>query len=177
MSSEMEIEIRAPSQIRQIELDHMSAWVAQVFHGSSPDDMQWSSDDWHVMVRVNGQVVSRVGIVERTSTVSGQSVKLGGIGGVATQPDSRKRGYAEAALKTAAEFIRNELEVEFGLLICSAQMTRYYRKLGWQLVEGPLMFDQPKGKVTFDGSTKIMILPCTKSDWPPGVIDLCGPPW
>ena len=109
MGSEMEIEIRAPSQIRQIELDHMSAWVAQVFHGSSPDDMHWSSDDWHVMVRVNGQVVSRVGIVERTSTVSGQPVKLGGIGGVATQPDSRKRVYAEAALKAAAEFIRNEL--------------------------------------------------------------------
>lgn len=160
-----------------MELDHMRAWVAQVFHDSGNDDIQWSCDDWHVMVRVGGQVVSRVGIVERTGTVNGQPVKLGGIGGVATLPDLRRHGYAEAAMRTAAEFMRNELRVEFGLLICGTHMMPYYAKLGWQLVKGPLMFDQPKGKITFEDSTKIMILPCGTSDWPPGVIDLCGPPW
>ena len=102
---------------------------------------------------------------------------LGGIGGVATLPDWRRHGYAGAAMRTAAEFMRNELRVEFGLLICGDQMLPYYCKLGWQLIAGPLMFDQPKGKTTFDASTKIMVLPSRKHDWPPGVIDLCGPPW
>jgi len=41
--------------------------------------------------------------------------------------------------------------------------------------KGPLTFDQPQGKVTFTDVTRI--LPCTKKDWPPGVIDLCGLPW
>jgi hypothetical protein len=80
-------------------------------------------------------------------------------------------------METAAAFMRDKLGVEFGLLICGAKMMPYYGKLGWQIVPGPLMFDQPKGKITFDDSTKIMILPCNKHDWPPGVIDLCGLPW
>ena len=176
MGSEMEIEIRTPGQSPKAELELVNAWVAQVFHGDD-QGLQWSSDDWHVMVRVKGQVVSRVGIVVRTGTVNGQPVKLGGIGGVATRPEFRRRGYAEAALKTAAGFMRNGLKVEFGLLICCPKMMPYYGRLGWQPVEGPLMFDQPRGKITFDDSTKIMVLPCNKHDWPPGLIDLCGPPW
>jgi hypothetical protein len=47
--------------------------------------------------------------------------------------------------------------------------------LGWQVVEGPLTFDQPQGKVTFPDVT--MVLPCAGKEWPPGVIDLCGLPW
>ena len=176
MGSEVEIEIWTPGQGPKADLELVNAWVAQVFHGED-QGLQWSSDDWHVMVRVKGQVVSRVGIVERTGTVNGQPVRLGGIGGVATRPEFRRRGYAQAALTTAAGFMRNGLKVEFGLLICSVKMMPYYGRLGWQPVKGPLTFDQPKGKVTFDDSTKIMVLPCNKHDWPPGVIDLCGPPW
>jgi ribosomal protein S18 acetylase RimI-like enzyme len=171
----MNIEIRATNQIPKVELDHMNGWVAQVFAGSDDQDMQWSTDDWHVTVRVDGQVVSRVGIVERMGAVNGTPVKLGGIGGVATRPEFRRCGYAEAALRTAAEFMRAQLRVEFGLLICGDKMIHYYGKLGWQIVPGPMQFDQPQGKVTFTDT--VMILPCNARDWPPGVIDLCGPPW
>jgi hypothetical protein len=65
------------------------------------------------------------------------------------------------------------LKVEFGLLICSAGMMPHWQ-VGLQC-EALLMFDQPKGKVS-SIFTKIMV-PCNKHDWPPGVIDLCGPPW
>ena len=172
----MKIEIQSNHQVPEDERRQMDAWLDQVF-GYDNLGIEWAKDDWSVLARLDGQVVSHVGIVERIGTVEGQPVRLGGIGGVATLPDRRRHGYAEAALRTAAEFMRNELRVEFGLLICGDQMMPYYGKLGWQLVEGPLMFDQPKGKVTFGDSTKIMILPCGTSDWPPGVIDLCGPPW
>jgi aminoglycoside 2'-N-acetyltransferase I len=172
----MKIEISSRREMQEVERKQVDAWVAQIF-ADEADNLVWSSDDWYVSVKLDGQMVSHVGIVERTGTVDGQPVKLGGIGGVATRPDWRRHGYAGAALRTAAEFMRNELRVEFGLLVCGDQMMPYYGKLGWQLVAGPLMFDQPKGKTTFGDSTKVMVLPCNKHDWPPGVIDLCGPPW
>ena len=172
----MKIEINSRREMQEVERKQMDALVAQVF-ADEVDNLVWSSDDWTVSVKLDGQAVCHVGIVERAGTVNGQPVKLGGIGGVATLPGWRRHGYAEAALRTAAEFMRNELRVEFGLLICGDQMMPYYGKLGWQPVAGPLMFDQPTGKITFGDSTKIMILPCNKHDWLPGVIDLCGPPW
>jgi len=170
----MEIEIRTSSQIPKAELEQVSAWVTQIFSDDN-DGLQWATDDWHVMVRLDRQVASRVGIVERMGTVNGQPVKLGGIGGVATLPAYRRRGLAHAAMAKAAEFMRNELKVEFGLLICGTKMILYYGRSGWQVVQGPMLFEQPKGMVTYTDT--IMILPCTKNDWPSGIIDLCGLPW
>jgi len=172
----MNIEIHARREMPEAERKAVDAWVAQVF-ADEVDDLVWSDEDWYVLVKLDGQVVGHVGIVERTGTVNGQPVRLGGIGGVATSPEYRRQGFARSTMETAATFMRDELRVEFGLLICGNKMRSYYGKLGWQPVEGPLTFDQPKGKITFDDSTKIMILPCNKHDWPQGVIDLCGPPW
>lgn len=171
----MHIEIRASNQIPQAELGHMHAWIAQVFGESSHEGIQWSTDDWHVTVRVDEQVVSRVGIVQRVGAVNGSPVKLGGMGGVATRPEFRRCGYAKAAMQAAVAFMRDPLRVEFGLLICGEKMIPYYGKLGWQVVPGPMQFDQPKGKVTFTDT--VMVLPCHQPAWPPGVIDLCGLPW
>jgi len=172
----MKMQVVSRREMPEVERKQVDGWVTQIF-ADDTNNLVWSENDWYVLVNLDGQRVSHVGIVERTGTVNGQPVRLGGIGGVATLPDWRRRGYAEAALRAAAEFMRNELKVEFGLLVCSDQMMPYYGKLRWQLVEGPLMFDQPKGKITFDANTKIMVLPCNELDWPPGVIDLCGPPW
>ena len=172
----MKIEIQSNHQVPEDERRQMDAWLDQVF-GYDNLGIEWAKGDWSVLVRLDDQIVSHVGIVERVGKVNGQPVKLGGIGGVATRVEYRKRGLARVAMEKAAEFMRDGLGVEFGLLICSKPMTPYYSKLGWQVVEGPMMFDQARGKVTFGDQTKIMILPWDKHDWPQGVIDLCGPPW
>jgi len=173
---EMEIEIRAASELSAAERQQIHEVDRQAFPSPDPYGyMEWSAHHWHVLVKIDGQYVSQVGIVERTGAVNGQPVKLGGIGGVGTLLEWRRRGLAQRAMEKAAQFLRDELDVEFGLLICNRPMLPYYRKLGWQVVEGPLTFDQPQGKVTFPDVT--MVLPCTKKDWPPGVIDLCGLPW
>jgi GNAT superfamily N-acetyltransferase len=170
----MEIEIRAASRLSEAERKQIDL-LLQVFSDDPYHYLEWSVSHWHVVIKVDGQWVSQVGIVERMATVNGRPVKLGGVGGVATLPEWRRRGLAQAALEKAAAFIRDDLQVEFGLLICNQQMMPYYRKLGWQAVQGPLTFNQPQGQVTFTDVT--MILPCTKKAWPPGTIDLCGPPW
>jgi GNAT superfamily N-acetyltransferase len=172
----MEIQIRAANELSEAEHQQIQDLDRQAFSLPDPHGYtEWSVNHWHVLVKLDGRYVSHIGIVERTGTVNGQPVKLGGIGAVGTLPEWRRRGLAQRAMERAAQFLRDELAVEFGLLICDQHMLPYYRKLGWQVVEGPLTFDQPQGKVTFADVT--MILPCTKEDWPPGVIDLCGLPW
>jgi predicted acetyltransferase len=128
-----------------------------------------------VVVKLDGIIVSQVGIVERTGMVDGKPVKLGGVGGVATYPNLQRNGLASAAMHMAAGFMMDSLKVDFGLLVCAREKEPFYRRLGWQEVTGPLVFDQPQGKVTFHDV--IMILPCVQQDWPPGIIDLCGLPW
>ena len=172
----MKIEIQSNHQMLEDERRHMDAWLDQTF-GYDDVGIEWAKDDWSVLVRLDDQIVCHVGIVERVGRVNGQPVRLGGVGGVATRVEYRKRGLAQAAMERAAEFMRDELGVEFGLLVCSQPKIAYYSKLGWRCVPGPLMFDQPKGQVTFGDQTKIMILPCTNRDWPQGAIDLCGLPW
>ena len=119
--------------------------------------------------------MSHVEIINRMATVGGVSLRLGGIGGVATHPEWRGRGLATLALRLAEVWLRELLLADFGLLICSQARRPFYERLGWRVVDGPLVFDQPTGKVTFGDVT--MVLPCLRSEWPTGTIDLRGLPW
>ena len=93
-------------------------------------------------------------------------------------------------MQKAAEFLREALAVPFGLLVCDPALAPFYQELGWQVVAGPLIFDQPASfqpgldqvvsggptyKVTLEGA--IMVLPCQEHNWPAGLIDLRGLPW
>jgi hypothetical protein len=178
----MKIIRKADNDLSDTERQQMDSLCNQAFGADADDDHTdgvdyvWvMSNDWHVLVELDGKFVSHVGIVERTGTVDGQPIRLGGIGGVATLPGYQKRGLASAAMRDSAEFMCKTLKVDFGLLVCARHREPLYRSLGWQEVPGPLVFDQPQGKVTFDNVT--MVLPCGKHDWPPGIIDLCGLPW
>jgi predicted acetyltransferase len=149
--------------------------IAFASDADNPDPYTWSQGEWQLTGRVDGKIVSIVGILIREVQCAGQPVLLGGIGGVGTLPEYRMRGLAGALLHAAADFMRDPLGVDFGLLFCAETMVPYYSKFGWQLVPGPAIFDQPKGKVTWP--EPVMILPVLKQDWPPGTIDLCGLPW
>lgn len=170
----MEIEIRPTDGLTVAEQEHIDNWLRRVF-GADADDYEWSDVDWHVLVWVDGRLVSHVGIVQRTGMVDAKRVRLGGIGGVATLSEWRGQGLATAAMKKVTAFICDELDVEFGLLICNEDVVPFYQRLGWEVVEGPLMFDQPSGKVTFEDVA--MVLSCKGREWPEGAIDLCGLPW
>jgi aminoglycoside 2'-N-acetyltransferase I len=177
----MEISVLADSELSDHDRNEIDDVCDQAFgiHSGEEDnsiDFQWvPKNDWHVVVKLEGVIVSQVGIVERCGTVDGKPVKLGGVGGVATFPNMQRKGLASAAMHMAAGFMQDSLKVDFGLLVCARETEHFYRGLGWQEATGPLVFDQPQGKVNFDGVT--MILPCVKQDWPPGIIDLCGLPW
>lgn len=172
---ELEIEIRATRDLSEEERKHIGEWLWHTFGSPEAAEYEWATPDWHVLVRVDGELVSHVEVVERVGTVDGRPVKLGGIGGVVARPQWRGRGLASLAMEKATAFMRDALGVEFGLLVCGEDMVAFYRRLGWEVVEGPMMCDQPGGKVTFIGVT--MVLPVADKAWPEGTIDLCGLPW
>ena len=170
----MRVEIRRSGEMTPSEQGDIGDLARRVF-GTDGAGYTWADVDWHVVVWIENKLVSHVEIIERTGMVGGHAVRLGGIGGVATVPEWRGRGLATLAMDKAAEYLSGELSVEFGLLICGQEMEPFYRRLGWEVVHGPLVFDQPAGRVTFDDL--VMVLPCQGRKWPTGTIDLCGLPW
>ena len=137
------------------------------------DEIDWSPPEWYVLGKMKGQVVSVVGILKRRIRVGEISLDVGGIGGVATHPDHQKQGFGSALLQSAAEFIHQDLHIDFGLLLCAQETVTFYSKLGWKIAEEEMIFEcQEPG---FDGIT--MVLPLGGRPWPKGTIDLCGPPW
>ncbi len=75
----------------------------------------------------------------------------------------------------AHAYMRDPMQVDFGLLICDDEKVHYYAKLGWELVSEEIWIDQPQGRISFKAHT--MVLPVWKTKWPAGEIDLRGRPW
>jgi GNAT superfamily N-acetyltransferase len=164
-----------PSSLRE----PLAGWLRQVFGETT---YAWAPPEWCVLVYDSpepgmGELVSYLEIVRRTCSVGGERIDVGGIGGVMTRPEWRHRGFASEGLLRAAGFLRDELQVDFGLLVCDAGKIPFYGRAGWHAVDAPLAFDQPGGRTGFHEPTTIMVLPCRRSGWPAGEIDLCGLPW
>lgn len=152
----------------------LEQWTQTIF-GAEELKHEWATPDWHLLADCDGQLVCHLAVTERHATASGQPVHLAGIGGVMTPPSFRGKGLAGTLMRHAAEFMRDTLRVEFGLLLCSHDLLPLYTRLGWHHVPGPLVFAQTTGNETWE--EEVMILPCGDRPWPPGAIDLAGPPW
>jgi aminoglycoside 2'-N-acetyltransferase I len=171
----MKTEILSTADIPDALAETIRQWLRQIF-GPDVDSFNFAEPAWRVLVWQGDRLAAHVDITERTAYVEGKPVRLGGIGGVATWPEWRGQGLATAALLQAAAFLYHSLAVDFGLLMCDPALAPFYQRLGWQTVPGPLVFEQSGQEVIMDGGT-IMVLPGRERDWPPGRIDLCGPPW
>lgn len=170
----MDIEIKSAKDLSRTDLKDIHNLIVGVFP-SDISNQKWAEIDWHVLINEQDHIVTHVGIVERRVTVGGNPVSVGGISAVGTLSKWCGRGYASSALKHAATFIREELKLKFGLLMCNEELVPLYQRLAWKIVESPLVYDQPSGKVKHD--LKTMVLCCSLKEWPEGPIDLCGFPW
>ena len=136
---------------------------------------RWRSADYYVLVNRDGQLAGRLGVLDSKVSVANQIIRVGGIGGVATKPEFRHRGVASAMLARAAEFMKSDLKVEFGLLLCRHEVSPVYAKMGWLIVPGPTTFTRVGVAATYQNDT--MILPLGETAWPVGPIDMLGLPW
>ncbi len=155
---------------------HVIAALERVAFPPPSNPYTWHNPGWHTLVWLEDRLVSYLGLHARTCTVGGRPVRLGGIGGVMTDPAFRKQGYSSLALRAAAAFMRDDIGADFGLLLTGTALIPFYERLGWRPVDGPLTFSQPQG-TAFTWDEVIMILPLRGQAWPAGPIALGGLPW
>jgi GNAT superfamily N-acetyltransferase len=120
-------------------------------------------------------VVCHVGIYRRDIEWNGHKVRVGGIGGVLTRADARRRGYASIALNAAIETLKDEGSTAFALLFCEPHNARFYAGRGWKPFDGEIYTEQPAGRVRFEAIAPYVYR--IRHAPQQGVIDLCGLPW
>lgn len=91
-------------------------------------DPTWRPEQTPVVL-VDDRIVSTLRIWDRHVHLGATPVRMGGIGGVTTHPDYRRRGLANQLMAHAAETMRSS-GYELGLLFTIIP-ARFYRRLGW----------------------------------------------
>lgn len=167
VSDELQSEINA--------LDSLA--FSGVDQNEEPDfaGVEWASHDWMELGFAGNQLVSQLCLLKREIRIGETSTWVAGIGGLATAPQWQKQGFAHQLLQQAKDFMKIQMGVPFGLLICSDAMQHYYAKNGWKKVAQSLNYIQSDDHRTLH--TCVMVLPLTGQAWPKGEIDLCGAPW
>lgn len=174
-----------------IEIDILNggaAWprVKPLMEAVWPDDvvakLPWGHIEWaHADLRVlidapeGDGLACHAGIYFRTVNWNGHKVHAAGIGGVATRPDCRRRGYASLALDAAVATMRANEAVKFAMLFCEPNNEVFYEARGWQSFTGEIVCEQPEGRVRFEAMAPFVfdVVRAPRQ----GTIDLCGLPW
>jgi aminoglycoside 2'-N-acetyltransferase I len=139
--------------------------------------VKWAHANLRVLIETDdGALACHAGIFFRTVTWNGQKVHIGGIGGVATRPDCRRRGYASIALNAAVQTMRDHDAAQFALLFCEPHNFEFYRARGWQIFDGTVYAEQPEGRTLFDVMTPF-VTDLKRRAPTMGTLDLCGLPW
>ena len=152
-------------------------WPAAGMEKLSWGHVKWAHADLRVLIETeDGALACHVGIYFRTVTWNGQKVHIGGIGGVATRPDQRRRGYASLALNAAVHTMRDHDTAQFALLVCEPHNFEFYRSRRWQPFGGTVFAEQPEGRIRFDVMAPL-VLELKRPAPTLGTLDLCGLPW
>jgi hypothetical protein len=166
------VDVRREDALTATEADEIARWTDVVF---GPQPYVIAPMEWRILLRLDGQLVSHVGVMRRVIQVGDTTALVGGIGWVGTLPGWCSRGLAALAMRRATDLIRDELKADFGFLLCHAETVGFYHKLGWTEVAAQIVFDQPGGRI--DWPHTAMVWECGSRAWPAGAIDLRGMLW
>jgi aminoglycoside 2'-N-acetyltransferase I len=151
-------------------------WPADEVAAPSWGQVQWADADLRVLLETPSDgLVCHVGIYFRIATWNGRKLQIGGIGGVSTHPDCRRRGYATVAINAAVQTMKDREDIQFALLFCEPHNFAFYQSRGWHPFTGDIYCEQPAGRVRFDAMSPFVL--DLKRGPRQGIIDLCGLPW
>jgi aminoglycoside 2'-N-acetyltransferase I len=154
-----------------------AVWPAAEMAKLSWGHVKWAHPDLRVLIETeDGALACHIGIYFRTVTGNGQQVHIGGIGGVATHPACRRRGYASIALDAAVQTMRDHDAAQFALLFCEPHNFEFYRARGWQPFTGTVYAEQPEGRIRFEVMTPY-VLDLKRRAPTLGTLDMRGLPW
>jgi GNAT superfamily N-acetyltransferase len=175
MTDALRIAIQRMADFSEVDRRAIDEIDRQAFTGEDMG-LTWSTPEWYVTGRLDDEIVSIVGILQRDCLLDGQPLRLAGISGVATLLQYRRRGFASTLMRAAGDFMREHFDAGFALLLCAPTTMPMYARVGWQVIQGPMLFSQPDGsRHSFEEILMVLLLRDTP--WPGGAIDLCGLPW
>jgi aminoglycoside 2'-N-acetyltransferase I len=104
------------------------------------EEERFTDEDWrhavggtHVVLDVDGELVSHASVVERRIDVDGRPLRTGYVEAVATAPDRQGRGFGTIVMEDVGALIRDGFEL--GLLGTGSH--HFYGRLGWMTWTGP----------------------------------------
>ncbi|MGH2539305.1 MAG: GNAT family N-acetyltransferase [Actinomycetota bacterium] len=113
-------------------------------------DGEFSDDDWasatggtHVLLQVDGAVVSHASVVERVLDTNGRALRTGYVEAVATWPHHQGHGYATEVMRAVGSLIDGGFEL--GAL--DTGLTGFYERLGWERWRGPTAVRTERGVI------------------------------
>jgi aminoglycoside 2'-N-acetyltransferase I len=176
MSIEIEVVSGGQSWARAEKLLN-AVWPEAEFEKLSWGHIKWAEADLRVLIEASDDgLICHTGIFFRTVTWNGQKVHIGGIGGVATRFDYRRRGYASLALTAAVQTMRDHDAAQFALLFCEPHNFGFYQSRGWNPFAGDIYAQQPEGRIHFTVMAPY-VFDLKRRAPQRGTIDLCGLPW
>ena len=185
----MEVTVTPVADVRPDEMDEWKR-LAQKVH--PPDEtrlggnLRWAdldkATDYLIRAREDGTLRSCGWVTRRTIAVGGEAITVAGIRGVQTDPAARRRGYGRAVMLAAHDLMRSFGDCDYAMLFSSEMAVPFYKDLGWQEVQGPVMCDQPEGRInyttTLPPSAPVMMLMLRDlGALPTGPIEVHGFPW
>jgi len=101
-------------------------WPAEAVRELPWGHIKWADAELRVMIEApDDGLACHVGIYFRNVSWNGRNVHIGGIGGVATRPDCRRRGYASLGLNAAVQTMRDHDAAQFALLFCEPEISNF----------------------------------------------------
>lgn len=137
--------------------------------------IHWAAPDWMALGYLDKELVTQLSMPKREIIVGSEEIWVAGLGGMATHPKHHHKGHGSALLRATETFMRDEIQVSFGLLICADETQPFYKLAHWQRVADLLYYHQDNQRKILH--TSVMILNLSNQTWPAGEIDLCGSPW
>ena len=147
------------------------------------EDERFTEADWehsigglHVVLDLDGVIVSHASVVERELRVAGHALRTGYVEAVATAPDYQGRGHGTRVMRAIGAVI--EAGYELGALGTGEH--GFYERLGWRIWQGPTSVRTAAGERRTpdeDGGIMVLFTPTTPAieldapiscEWRPG---------
>ena len=175
-------------RIRRLRTDELSPAEVDairdlVWAAFPPGEEAFTDDDWdhaiggtHVVLDLDGEILSHASVVEREIHVGGRPARTGYVEAVATAPGWQGRGLGTRVMTDVNELVR----AGFELGVLGTGEHHFYERLGWGIWRGRSFVRTDEGTVpTPDDDGYIMVLETPTSppldmtadiscDWRPG---------
>jgi GNAT superfamily N-acetyltransferase len=170
------VRIRKTRILSEQNEEQLFGWGENIF-GLESLGFKWRKKDLHFTLYSEGRATSHVGTLIDKVTVNSRTITICGIGAVVTRKDAQNKGLASKLLAQVMKWAKESTDAQFGFLFCREAMVPFYESMGWKLIEGVVLIEQPSGEMESPIPAMVYPLRGNDTEWPPGEVKIGGLPW